>query len=1219
MNNNFKYPVWLTSLAVAALLSPAAGYGAALDLAQTPLFTTTSAEPNVFFMLDDSGSMDWDMLTPEPELPISSGSTGLMSLQSGKRHSWWTHVMPADDNNSLFSDLDPDYFVVPTQKAVDDAGYSWMTGVWRARNHNYNKAYYDPSRTYEPWAGVDSAGNAYVDASATAARLNPYDASSATVNLTASTTFTTVVYWHVDDSITGKTLQVTYTPTRYWAWEDTDGDGTVDPDDKHTLVEIKSGNRCTDSQTSIENGCFTRGYAKELQNFANWWTYHRRREYAAKYAVSHAIGPAQKVRMGMSTINKNNSAYREIASMNSDVATGNKKSLMDKLFSMQSKSGTPLNAALKSAGDYYACSGSNLFGNSNCPIQTNAIPPATEAAGVCQQNFTVLVTDGYYTDTASGVGDADSDGVGWNNDGKALTFDGAPYKDDRSNTLADVAMYYYERDLNSSLDNRVPTRCGIDENPGQHMVTYTVGFGIKGSMDTVKLPLHPKRGYGTSCTATPASDIESIAWTDPSTDAGKADELLHAAYNGRGQHFNTSNPDQLTKALSNTLKSISNRSGTAAAVSFNSTVLDTGSLVFLGLFNSSNWSGDLEAYELNSLTGLLKGRKWSAAASLDDQSTRTILTHNGTDGTAFQWDSLTDAQKNDLRQPSAGTDDATAKARLAWLRGDRSDEGKNLNFRTRDSRLGDIVDSTPVYVGVADVGWPNEWTDGNGESYLSFKSSTATRKGDRGVVYVGANDGMLHGFRETDGKEVLAYVPGSVYSTASDAGLHYLTSTDYNHRYYVDGSPTISDVVIKTSGSASASEWRTVLVGSLRGGGRGLFALDVTDPDQFQESKAADIALWEFAHKDLGFTYSPPILAKLNNDRWAAIFGNGYNNTGSGTGKLFVLYLDGGVDGTWTYTTDPDTSDYLLFDTGSGDTTTPNGLSAPAVIDLDGNGTADRVYAGDLKGQMWVFDLCNADDSGACQTTGWGPASTSRAGAATPLFTAIDNQPITTEPSVVQYPSFADKTSSLTSPELMVYFGTGQYLTEADKTSTTKGHFYGVFDGGSSSLTYGDLVQQTVTTSGTTRTISDNSVSYKGRQLGWYLQLPIAGERVVFGSLVRNKIVYFNTMIPSINPCAYGGSGWLMSVDAQNGGMPDRAIFDTNNDGKVDKNDTIAIGKLFDAGIPAGTSILGNRRYVPGTGNGNPGNGGAGGMETGAIEAIIGEKTGRLSWEELQQ
>jgi type IV pilus assembly protein PilY1 len=538
--------------------------------------------------------------------------------------------------------------------------------------------------------------------------------------------------------------------------------------------------------------------------------------------------------------------------------------------------------------------------------------------------------------------------------------------------------------------------------------------------------------------------------------------------------------------------------------------------------------------------------------------------------------------------------------------------------------MGDVVHSKPVYVGEPTLQWPDNSDFGEDDDrYSDFVKKITGRDG---VVYVGGNDGALHGFNTDTGKEVLAYFPAHLASSDINGGYHYLTDPGYTHHYYVDGSPVVSDVYIKAWPGGSKA-WRTVLIGSDRAGGKGLFALDVTDPGNFKKKnfqKARQVVLWEFSDADdpnLGYTVSEPTIALLNNGRWAAIFGNGYGNAGSGKAELFILYLDGGLDGKWSEGWD---NDYFRITTGSGSPKYPNGLWTPAVIDLDGDHIADRVYAGSWWGQMWAFDLSSK------YPKDWKVAHKGK-----PLFTAKgeikgqNEQPITTRPQIIRHPC----SSGGFEPNLLVLFGTGQYLVDADDdpylVDSERQSFYGVWDQGDGGLHRVNLQKQVfLPGSGASgRVIAAKEVGYDGTggslKHGWYIDLD-PGERVVSDYLVRGKAVYFNTQIPDDRLCAFGGSGWLMSVNTCDGGSPASPEFDYNGDGKLDAGDTFPIagtlygfaGKKFASskGIPAAPAIIGNKRYTTGTrASGDPNTQ----MDVNVIADLEPGPEGRLSWDQL--
>ncbi|MBT4987164.1 MAG: hypothetical protein HOM87_05110 [Proteobacteria bacterium] len=674
------------------------------------------------------------------------------------------------------------------------------------------------------------------------------------------------------------------------------------------------------------------------------------------------------------------------------------------------------------------------------------------------------------------------------------------------------------------------------------------------------------------------------------------------------------------------------QSGSAAAVSFNVSSITEDTRIYQSFFNAKDWSGDLIAYDLNEEDGSIGDKVWSAADRLDRQGTgsRTILTlgkqRGRIEGVPLVWGQLTSEQQNDLRTEPNGALGNVSKGvtRLQYLRGSRTHEGKGFGYRVRGSVLGDIWHSSAVYVGAPQQPWPDS---GRGfptgaNKYSSFAASQQNRTP---VVYVGANDGFLHGFSATRGEELIAYAPGNLFSTRINAGYHRLTDPNFNHNsLYVDGTPTISDAYIKTG---RTEQWRTVLAGIQGGGGRGLFALDITDPDTFRESNASDIVLWEFTDQHdahLGYTFSKPTIVLLNNGRWAVITGNGLDDSATdGTGgqsQLFIIYLDGGLDGIWTYGTD-----YIRIPTGVGSISDRNGLFSPAVIDLDNNGTADRVYAGDLNGHLWTFDLSSQDQNL------WGLAYGSR-----PLFTGSASQSITIKPTVAKHPT--DATGK--DPNLMIFFGTGQFLKDADKTLTGQQSFYAIWDVAKADLTRADLATQQFLlndASKKARVLNPRlKVEYElttGKQYGWVIDLPSSGERVIAEALIRGDLVFFNTVIPDISVCASGGSGWEMSVKMENGGSPESPVFDFNEDGVIAiKGDTASVsgikgkgetgspenigyaGKKLEEeqGMPAGPSIIGNRRFTPGSGTDEVSK-----IEDTLLQSNVSRVSGRLSWEHL--
>lgn len=1177
-----RRPARTVFLATVLAFLPAASWAEPGTIANTPLFLSNVVEPNLFVTLDDSGSMEW-------ELMVAGETSGIPDSGGYSRY----YVLPtrnngrdrAYDNSSPYSYP----YTLPDEDNVPDN--------WRLRNHNHNRLYYNPAITYSPWPGVDAGGNPlYADANPAAARVNP-DSSTNTINLTANLSYTTRMVRPGSDWYTE-----TVFPARYYLWTDTNGDGVVDANDGHTPVEIKP-------DTPFYTGSAERSdcvaapvcsYDEEIQNFANWFTYYRKRGYLAKRAIGSVIFESRNARMGLWAYN--DGLLSSAASM---TGAANKRALLQALYAADvrcdsSCPGTPARTALGNVG--------SLFAGSSSPILSAA------AGGACQQNFNVIISDGYWNGGYPSVGNADGD--------NSTLFDGSPYGDTHSNTLADVAMHYYERDLKSTLANQVPTTTGVDEATHQHLVNFTVGLGLTGSLD----PFDTKTPGDLTDTDPNAS---GFVWSNPTIteDDRRVDDLWHAAFNSRGSYYGADDPTSLISALNTAFTAIADRTGSAAAVAFNSSSLGTDSAVYLALFNSEKWDGDLSSYPLESTTGTVgSGAQWSAATQLDNRNLtfdpRTILTRGASDGIPFQWGNLTTAQQEDLKTGPTGIQESEAKglARLGWLRGERGNEGVGYNFRTRGGRLGDFVNSAPVHVAAPAMNWTigEGFGEGGGASYAAFRTAYADRTP---VVYIGGNDGMLHGFAADSGRELLAYVPGVLFSGAIGSGLHTLTDPAYTHRYHVDLSPTISDAHVRTSAGGSP-DWRTLLIGGLRAGGKGLFALDVTDPEAFREENAASTVLWEFTSvddNDLGHTFAEPTVAFLNDGRWAVIVGNGYNASGNHPAKLFILYIDGGLDGTWS-----PGSDYRVISTcrssytnsdcvGSG--SARNGLSTPVAVDLDGNGTADRVYAGDLKGNVWAFDL--SDTAPGDWEVAFRSGTTPK-----PLFSGNADQPITVEPVITHHPTVADDATAADPPNLMVYFGTGQYLADGDSLTTTTQSFYGIWDRGDGQLTRGHLVQQTFDASSDAdyRLLTDHPVGYEAsggnREYGWLIDLPAAGERVVANPTVRGGIVYFNTLIPSSDPCSHGGSGWLMSVKMENGGQPREPLFDLTGEGVITSSDRVdgrpPAGQRYGDSIPAESVILANRQYTPGSDTTIGGE-----IHQRILSPLESGRTGRLSWREL--
>jgi Tfp pilus tip-associated adhesin PilY1 len=1158
-----------------------------LNFASTPLFLQNVVQPNILFLLDDSGSMDWGIL---PNNGASADSN---------------FCEPNDDSTCRTIDLTPDNATERLELCV-----------------GYNVLAFNPNTTYTPWKGSDNAAVAYKDAwlygggtdasPNYAVRQNPYTSTSSTTDVSSTTSVSVA----------------------YWVWTDSDSD------DEYDVGE------CGDTSANSGGVLFSSMTDTQKKNYANWYSYYRIREYVLKRAVSELVN-SNNARLGLATIHNNNSVGTQIADMSSGT---NKTTLLTAVSRINSIGGTPLRTALNNAGKYFeGISQTALFGAAPSHTGTvSALSPVLSAAngGSCQQNFTILMTDGYYNDTYSGTGNVDSDNDSPNAAGNT-TWDGGAFADTWSNTLADIAMHYYERDLWSSLPNDVPVTAGVDDADHQHMVTFGAAFGLYGTMsadpsnntDPVAWPDPSAIGSytgtaqtGTTSTITLTSGASSTNnaytglvltitggtgsgqesritaydgstkvatvspdWTtapDPtstyemsSQDQSRIDDLRHASFNGRGVFLSAQNPQTLQQSLTDAIAEIANRTGSAASVAVNSRSLNTETRLYQATFTSTEWSGDLRALSINSSTGAIGSEVWSARDRLQLQSwstgreiiTRfsksalstscTADTSSTTEGgVAFSWASLSTAQQCMLNNDPATValdNDSKGSSRLDYLRGDATNEGGD--FRARTAKLGDIVNSSPIYVGA-----PPFLPDIESVTHSSFRTTYYNRQA---MVYVGGNDGMLHGFNASTGDEEIAYIPSMLFPNLAD-----LTNPNYTHRYFVDGSATSGDAFgsfTNVSGLCGSGCWRTVLLTGMGSGAKGVFALDVTDPAgasigglAFDESNASNIALWEFTDSttpsDMGHVFGRPTIARVrtsaNTTAWAAIFGNGYNSTNERAILYIVDIATGAI--------------IRKIDLSNGATGTSNGLSTAAVVDTNGDYLIDYVYAGDLRGNMWKVDLTDNN------TANWGSYYT-KSGNPAPLFIATDSnntvQPITVRPEVGEHP---DGESGY-----MVYFGTGKYLEDGDKTAPTTfppgnyNYFYGIWDphsgaslGGSSTarVLKARLRSQTisaVTYSGVEyRTVTDNKLGVAGTEgddqswgdsgtacnnaggkcMGWVDSVPGAGEMMVSNPILLGGSVpriIFTTIVPESSACSYGGQSWLMELNPIHGGRFTSDIF----------------------------------------------------------------------------
>lgn len=594
----------------------------------------------------------------------------------------------------------------------------------------------------------------------------------------------------------------------------------------------------------------------------------------------------------------------------------------------------------------------------------------------------------------------------------------------------------------------------------------------------------------------------------------------------------------------------------ATSVAANSTRLGSDTAVFQAAFDSTNWSGDLQAYRVNADGTIDAAPVWSAADNLDalaefDITTRKIFTISppvasgggslvSTGGLDFEWSSLASAQQDALRQNPLGGALLSAvigQERTAYLRGSRLLEQPLGLYRKRDSRLGDIVNSDPQFIHQQDFGYALLDQSvafnglGAGVAYTAYRASAAYQSRTP-LVVLSANDGMLHGFDAslggTGGDELFAFVPD-----AAIANMYELTVPEYSHRYFVDGSARASEV---WTGSA----WRTIVVGTTGAGGRSVFALDITDPSSMNSSKV----LWEFTHPDMGLTIGQASIVPLPNGQFGVVVTSGFE-TGNSYGKIWILNPNNGSI-IKTITVD-----------NSGD------LGQPLVVDLNNDRVADRIYVGDTNGNLWRFDLVGSN------TSNWQPPAALRSGSAPlPLFVARDASG-TRRPITAPLASAFGKNGLHT-----VFFGSGAFYRVDDNVVPNNPDvdaFYGIIDRGVQITGRAELLEQSILAE-----VASNGKRVRGvtdyqlgsSQAGWFLDLKwdatyggpgAMGERVVSKAVVRGDRVIFATLIPNTDPCEFGGDSWLMELNTFSGGRLDYALFDLNEDGLFDDDDWIDV------------------------------------------------------------
>ena len=910
---------------------------------------------------------------------------------------------------------------------------------------------------------------------------------------------------------------------------------------------------CTSSRPDIPNsngiGTFQRSVDDEKINFATWYSYYRTRIKTAKAGAAEAFNSqGNKVRVGYRSLHENGSDNYDIPVtdgndgrfVNNDGTNGKSSTIsrsrwFNRLFMASAANGTPLQSVLTNAGEYFSST------SSSGPYGPEVNGSATDPQFSCRQNFTVLTTDGYWNGgtVATGTGGDGNNGSLITNspvpvgDVNYKTYQynrSLPYRDGNTNTLADVAMKYWKTDLRTDLDNNVPSeysniaaendQVGRDPAFWQHMVTFTISIGLK----------------AVSGLSSVSEVTAATTWAAPGdNDVDNIDDLLHAAVNGRGTFVSASSPQAFADGLESALSKINERTASFSNVgATSSTELNTGAAIFSASYVSGRWTGLLRAE--NALTGA-EAWKTSNAGSIPSYASRNIYTRGGTltggvgaGGTGGGVTFPTTQQVGALvRTGGPANYEVTGADNASYIRGDQTKEGTAPGkLRPRTTLLGDVVNSSPAYVK------------------------------DTDTVYIGANDGMLHAFNASNGQELFAYIPGII----NFGNLADLSRRDYEHRWFVDGPIAISSRKLSPTGD------KNILVGTLGRGGRGLYALDVTNPGAFGSTNVK----WErsstsatLASDNMGMVLGAPVLAKVRNGSptSAVVLGNGINS-GSDKAALLVLNMD---DGT------------VIREIPTDDTIN-NGLFAPTGIYAADGKTLVYAYAGDLQGNVWKFDLTSSS-----------PGSWSAKKIFHAEKTAGIPQPITG--------GIASAVDPRTNKR-WILFGTGRFLTTADGNDigTDEQSMYGVIDDitTGSAYTRSDLVARTVSLPDEERYFQDLTSAMLGANHGWYVDLPDRGERIVQNTQMDGSYMVTASMMPAGNSCAdASGSGYINAITP----FPDmrasgKSYFDLDGIGGTDDTGTSGhpTGSVKIDGIPTLPLLLpGQGRYGTAGGVGKYGKG----------------------------
>lgn len=761
----------------------------------------------------------------------------------------------------------------------------------------------------------------------------------------------------------------------------------------------------------------------------------------------------------------------------------------------------------------------------------------------CQKNYSVVLTDGE-PDNDTGSLDAVAQ-LGYDTDAKPFGLDiaGGQYQTTELNGVwakQNVIPYTVGLGLENNLLKRTPLVNRISIPPGNiannSITVWSHGLNTGSNLEVISGAAPSLSAGNLYYVAKVDGDKFKLAGTQAKSltcAAGIVADCLSFSNivttmvisTGPAQALFPQNPDQIAAFLSASINAIFQMSVISPTIATNFKSLGANSLVYQTRFNTGDWSGEVAAYPVDSPYGDINpAPMWSTKSTLDSPAERgALLTWNDAthSGVTFDWPNLSNTQKNALVSIDA----------LNWLKGSNI---ATPGFRSHSANglMGDVANANLLYVAAQDYGYSQLPVAGNtgAATYAAFRAANTSRTP---MLFVGANDGMLHGFNANTGAEKVAFIPNGVYeewndnnkNNVQDVGeiekkLFNLTQENQEHRFLVDGQTVAGDAFV-------GNAWKTYLVGGLGTGGRSVYALDITDTT----FSSADVK-WEFSHAELGRTFGTPVIARFADNQWYAVFANGPDSASSKS-SVFVVNL-------------ANPADYHILSTNLGNAAAPNGMMS-VQVKLNSQRTATAIYAGDLQGRVWKFDV---------STAGAFPS-------ASLLFTAKDvagkQQAITGGITLGE---------NTVRPGTMLYFGTGKYFEKADANFTVASSpqidsFYGVFDDGfRGDLSRSDLVLQAFSAllGGDFRSASSYTVNYFSSNYGWYIDLLNngikEGERVFTSPVLHGGHVFFSSMILNTgDKCVASGSGFLNVLDAMNGSQPDEPVLDVNGDGLVDYSD----------------------------------------------------------------